>query len=165
MSHPLRAACLASALALLASASAPTALADHSAPLADATHAAVDVSGAIFHDPLGMCHWSGCPWPWNVPGNFVGTCEDAAGEGGWLRTCDGVWRELYFDVQVAGGGFGLTRLGAPVDAVGLRDSLALHESRGIVAVFCSLPPDPTTTECVTNVSTFSLVAKIWRGTA
>lgn len=155
----VRATWLATAIAFVASLATPAALA---AP--DAVHPAVDVAGAIFHDPLGMCHWSGCPWPWNVPGNFVGECESEAGPDWWLTTCDGVWAELYFDVQVGGGGFGLTRLGQPVDGVPLHDSLALKDSRGVVAVFCGTP-NPEAPECVTNVSVFSLVAEITRGTS
>lgn len=145
-------------------ASAPLALASHDTPPGDALEPLVDVAGAIFHDPLGMCHWSGCPWPWSVENNFVGGCDAASGADWWLMTCNGVWQELYFDVQVAGGGFTLSRLGTGVNGIGLGDSVGLSASQGVVAVFCG-PPDPSGPECVTNVDVSSALAEIWRDTS
>jgi hypothetical protein len=139
----------------------PSALAD-SPPAADDTEPLVDVSGVAFHDVLGMCYLdhATCPFPWDAPANFAGPdCTRITSPDGMFVSCNGLWRDLWFNFLVPGGGAGLSRAGIPVAALGTNDLLHLQEMRGTVAMSCDF--HATGPKCVTNFSGFAFIAEKW----
>lgn len=127
----------------------------------DATIVGVWVDGVVFHDLLGMCHLgASCPFPWEVPGNFVGTCE---GGGPGFIACTGTWVDLWFEFNV-GGGAAYRVAGPNGPIIGGADTgelIHIRGMQGIVAMSCAGEPPEEGPQCATNFTGQTVFIEQW----
>ncbi len=146
---------------------APSAAAD-SPPPPDTVYPATGISGVAFHGPYGMCYLdhSTCPWPWTVPGNFLGACVTLVDTPTDLAVhCEGLWRDLWFNFIIGGGA--TLFMGAwggpmvPYASAGVNDLIHIVGMEGVVHLECHRGDPSEPWFCSTDFVGQSMLVERW----